>query len=187
MSPDHPQPRALPARPAGVHPATDTWAIALEVILAAVDGSRLTPQQQLAWAGWGQARPTLERLITQAFRHPASTILLLETQQIGAIDSTDPVRLERRVAFPSTRLFLEALILPCEDRQAAELSALLRRGPSSAQRHQAALAYIRALEERWACGYPARMLPAVDLRRNFPVIRAADAPACDPETEPVLA
>jgi hypothetical protein len=174
--------------PPGIAADEETCAVALEVIVAKVTGDGgLKPDQQIPWVAWGSGQATLHSLFGQAFHPPASEILRYELAEIGEIDPTCPVRLERRTAFPASRVFLDAVILPVGARQAAELSAILRDSGGARARHAAALTYVRELEQRWAAECPARILPRVDLRQDFVVTRAADAPLAEPDAQPAPA
>jgi hypothetical protein len=163
------QGRARVPWPVGMTADRDQCAVALEVIVARVraDGA-LEPELNIPWVGWGAPHPTLDALLGKAFRSPAREIVRFEAASIGKIDPACPLRLERRMAFPDARVFLEALVLPCGAREAAELSALLRGGGPALARHQSALQYTRSLEERWAAPLPN---PHAPMRRPAPRLR----------------
>lgn len=181
------QGRAKIPCPPGLTTDEDNSVVALEVTVATVNGDgSLKIDQRIPWVGWGAATATLHDLIGGAFRSPAREILRFETNEIGWIDPDCPLRLERRVAFPAARVFLEALILPCGERQSAELSAILRSQGRAQDQHAAGLDYARQLAERWASQCPARSLPLVNLRQDFLITRTADAPPTDPP-DPALA
>jgi hypothetical protein len=172
---------------------SDNCLLALEVIAAheGPDGA-VHPDRTIPRVGWGKARPTLEELVWEAFRDPQlkrddvhCRVLLFEIESIGEIDPRCPLRLERRIVYDDgQREFIEALILPFGDADAALLAAVLR-GPGDAQsRHATAMRYARELEERWAACSPARRLPLRHLREDFPVTRVEDAPAAAPDEDP---
>jgi hypothetical protein len=180
------QGRANIAWPEGTTRFGDDCVVALEVILASTKpGGTIEPDARHPWAGWGVPEPTLHALIAKAFVGSGRKVLQFEVSEIGWIDPHCPLRLERRTTFPNRkRVFVEALVLPCDDRQAAELSAILRTDGGSRQRHARALSYARELEARWAARCPAQTLPLINLRKDFTIRRAAEAPVAQPEPAP---
>jgi hypothetical protein len=175
--------------PPGMIAERDNCLVALEVILAREhDNGAVYPERTIPRVGWGGARATLEELVSDAYNDPVRAILLFEIDSIGWIDPRCPLRLERRTAFADRqREFVEALILPFGIADAVTLRGLLRGAGGAQARHEAAMRYARALEQRWHEQCPSGELPLRYLREDFTVTRLQDAPPARPDRPPVPA
>lgn len=179
--------------PQGMIDEPDNCCVAIEVIEAAErDDGDLDVVRTVARVAWGEATATLRELVERTFTVPAPRTLLFEIDSIGWIDPQCPLRLARRLRLGERRLFIEALILPFGEAQAAELSELMRSQSSPAARRNRGLEYARELERRWEQQTPDGRLPVCSLDQDFPVRRAEDAPQhsgepAAPADEPVPA
>ena len=157
--------------PAGMIDEPDNCCVALRVRIANVgpDGS-LAVAFDLPSVARGPALATLLELIGDHFVFGESEreILRFEVGQIGWIDPKCPLRLERVTDLGEQKVFIEALILPFGEHEAAELGALLRAESDPADRKKAGWEYAQTLERRWERGAPGERIPCRYLDVDFP-------------------
>jgi hypothetical protein len=165
----------------------DNCCVALRVRIAAphVDGS-LAVTEDLPWVASGPAHPTLLELLGECFGETPREILGFELEHIGSIDPRCPLRLERVVDLGQEKVFVEALILPFGEREAAELGELMRGAPNATVRRRAGWEYAERLCARWEQSAPGGRVPCRYLDVDFPWISdgAASADAWPGETRP---
>jgi hypothetical protein len=153
------RPRAQGGRhnpwPAGIVDETDNCCVALRVrVTTSREDGDLDLIDDLPRVAWGPALATLRELIGYRFGGQQREILEFEVQSIGWIDPLAPLRLERITDTGEHTLFLEALILPFGEEQAAELAEIFRREPDPSVRHRQGWEYALALERRWEQAAP---------------------------------
>lgn len=173
----------------------DNCCVALRVRVTETGPSGgLTELDDKPRVGWGPALETLQELIEYRFDGEAQAVLLAECEEIGWIDPTCPLRLERVLPDPRVQVFVEALILPFGDAEAAELDELFERERDPSARHWRGWEYARALEARWAEQAHAGEIPRAFLDVHFenstaqPQIEREDREALPPlEREPLPA
>jgi hypothetical protein len=171
--------------PAGMVDEPDNCCVALRVRLAGVTpAGKPTVVLERPRVAVGPAHETLLELIDYRFgdgrsvessggQRPVSRdVLEAELGQLGWIDPRCPLRLERVVDLGELKEFIEALILPFGEREAAKLGELMRAAPDATARHQAAWEYALALERRWQEQAPAGRIPCRYLDVAFPGLSA---------------
>lgn len=178
--------------PADMVDEPNNCCVALRVRVASADSEgRLAVVLDLPRVAQGPALPTLLELISYRFAAPDASgedsdtagpraVLEFELEQLGWIDPKCPLRLERVLDLGAPKEFIEALILPFGEREAAELSELVRSVPVPLARHQLAWEYALALERRWERRAPGGRIPCRYLDVDFRQASAA------PGVRPVL-
>lgn len=175
--------------PAGIGDEPDNCCVALRKREATnrEDGD-LDVVKDRAGVAWGPALATLQALISHLFDRPGQrTILEFEVQAIGWIDPRCPLRLERIADTAEHKVFIEALILPFGEAQAAELAEIYREEPDPGERHRRGWGYALALERRWEEAAPDGRIARRYLDVDFPVRHAEDAPPEPDAAEPLPA
>jgi hypothetical protein len=164
--------------PAGIVNEPDNCCVALRVRIATTrpEGS-LTVALSRPRVARGPALTTLLELIGEhsCFGDNAREILRFEVEQIGWIDPGCPLRLERVTDLGEQKVFIEALVLPFGEQEAAELGQLLRATRDAADRQEAGWQYAQKLERRWEQRAPGGRVPCRYLDVDFPEPREKDA------------
>jgi hypothetical protein len=168
--------------PAGMIDEPDNCCVGLRVRVAnhRPEGS-LDVVLDLAGVQSGPALPTLLELISHRFSDAQRQILEFELDRIGWIDPQCPLRLERVTHVDERKIFVDALILPFGEQQAAELSELLRVTADPAERQAKAWQYVETLERRWEEQTYAGHIPRRYLDVDFVGRRGTAAAADDDE------
>jgi hypothetical protein len=164
------------AWPPGIVDEPDNCCVALRVRIAeARDDGQLKPLADLPRVAWGPALATLRELIAYRFSGAARAALEHEIEAIGWIDPRCPLILER-VHSGKQQIFVEAVILPFGEQQAAELAELCRNQPDPDQRQSEAYAYAQHVRRQWEQQTPDGELPRRFLDVDFQVVTVRDAP-----------
>ncbi len=172
--------------PEGMVDEPDLCCVALRVRLAGVDGDgKLRVLLDRPRVAVGPAQATLLSLIRYRFGNTRSAardehqldvsreVLEFEVAQLGWIDPRCPLRLERVLVLADQKQFIEALILPVGEREAAELGELMRAAPDAIARHETAWEYAQRLERRWEQRAPGGRIPRRYLDADFQAAGAA--------------
>ncbi len=172
--------------PDGMVDEPDLCCVALRVRLAGIDrDGKLRVTLDRPRVAVGPAQATLLELIRYRFgdaklaahyerqRDVSREVLEFELAQLGWIDPRCPLRLERILVLAEQKEFIEALILPVGEREAAELCELTRTAPDAIARHETAWEYAQRLERRWEQRAPGGRIPRRYLDADFQPATAA--------------
>jgi hypothetical protein len=164
----------------------DNCCVALRARLATVGcNGKLAVVLDRRSVAYGPLRPTLLKLVGERFSHPRD-MLEFELDQLGPFDPRSPLQLERVADLGTQKVFVEALILPFGEQQAAELGALMRAERDPERREVRGWEFAQALARRWELVSPDGLLPCRYLDANFtglPSTGALDGvgPECPPD------